>query len=330
MLRQQQEEMMTRLSRLLPILLALASTSVFPETYPNRPIRVIVPGAAGGALDVNARRVTDKFSQAVGQPVVVENRPGASGNLGAEAAAKARPDGYTLFVGSTSILCVNPVVFPKLSYNPIEDFVPITLGARGSPLLLVNTRFPATTLAAFIAYAKAHPGQLSFGTPGVGTPQHLAGEQLMKLAGVQLTHVPYKNSPQILTDLIGGQIQATIEFGSVVLPHVKAGTLRALVVAGPNRKPLLPDVPTAAEAGLPAFTQTAWNGYFVPKGTPPEIVARLQQELTPIIKGKEYSEWLASLGSEAGGSTAAEFAAFIKDECPKWRKIAIEANIRLE
>ena len=330
MLRQGQEGMMTRLSRLVPILLALASASAFPETYPNRPIRVIVPGAAGGVLDGNTRRVADKFSQAVGQPVVVENRPGASGNLGAEAAAKARPDGYTLFVGSSSILCVNPVVFPKLSYNPAEDFVPITLSAKGSPLLLVNPQFPASTLAEFIAYAKAHPGQVTFGTPGVGTPQHLAGEQLMKLAGVQLTHVPYKNQPQILTDLIAGQIQATIEFASIAVPHVKAGKLRALVVVGPRRKPSIPLVPTAAEAGLPAFTQTAWNGYFAPKGTPPEIVARLQQELVPVIKGKEFSEFQVSLGSEAVGSTAAEFAAFIKDECPKWRKIATEANIQLE
>lgn len=318
------------LSRLLPILLLLASASAFPETYPNRPVRLIVPGAAGGVLDVVARRVTDRLSQAIGQPVVLENRPGASGNVGADAAAKSKPDGYTLFLGSASIMCVNPVVFPKLSYNPIEDFVPITLGSKGSPILLVNPQFPASTLAEFIAYAKAHPGQVSFGTPGVGSSQHLAGEQLMKLAGVQLTHVPYKNQPQILTDLIGGQIQATIEFASVAMPYAKAGTLRALVVVGPHRKPPIPDVPTAAEAGLPAFTMTSWNGYFAPRGTPLEIIAKLQQELAPIIKGKDFSEWQTSLGSEAGGTTTAEFAAFIKDECPKWRRMATDANIKLE
>jgi len=322
--------MMVRLLALLHVCVALASTSASAENYPNRPIRVIVPGAAGGVLDVNVRRVADKFSLAVGQPVIVENRPGASGNLGADAAAKSKPDGYTLFLGSANIICVNPVVFPKLSYSPVEDFVPITLSAKGSPLLLVNSHFPATTLAEFIAYAKAHPGQISFGTPGVGTPQHLAGEQLMRLTGVQLTHVPYKNQPQILTDLIGGQLQATIEYPSIAVPHVKAGQLRALVVVGSNRKPSIPDVPTAAEAGLPAFIQTSWNGYFAPKGTPPEIIARLQKELTPIIKGKEFSEWLASLGSEAVGSTAAEFVAFMKEECPRWRKIAQEANIQLE
>ena len=152
----------------------------------------------------------------------------------------------------------------------------------------------------------------------------------MKLAGVQMTHVPYKNQPQILTDLIGGQLQAAIEYPSIALPHVTAGQLRALVVVGPNRKPLIPDVPTAAEAGFPAFTQTSWNGYMAPKGTPPEILSRLNKDLVQVIKGKDFSEWMASLGSEAVGSTAEEFAAFIKDECPHWRKIAQEAHIQLE
>jgi len=318
------------LLKLLLICAALICGSTFAENYPSRPLHIIVPGAAGGVSDVNARRVADKLSQALGQPVIVDNRPGASGNIGAEATAKAKPDGYTLLLGSAGIICVNPVVFPKLSYSPTDDLVPITLAARGSPLLLVNPSFPAGTLADFITYVKAHPGQVSFGTPGVGTPQHLAGEQLMKLTGVQMTHVPYKNQPQVLTDLIGGQIQATVEYPSIAVPHLKAGQLRALVVVGPNRKPSIPDVPTSAEAGLPAFTQTSWNGYFAPKGTPPEIIAKLQRELSSIIRGRDFSEWLASLGSEAVGSTTAEFAAFMREECPRWRKVALEANIRLD
>jgi len=318
-----------------PLLVLLAYTalfcaSAFPDNYPSRPVRIIVPGAAGGVSDVNARRVADKLSQSLGQPVIVDNRPGASGNIGADAAAKSKPDGYTLFLASANIVCVNPVVFPKLSYRPVEDFAPITLAARGSPLLVVSPRVPATTLGEFISYARAHPGQITFGSPGIGTPQHIAGELLMKLAGVQMTHVPYKNQPQILTDLIGGQLQAAIEYPSIALPHVTAGQLRALVVVGPNRKPLIPDVPTAAEAGFPAFTQTSWNGYMAPKGTPPEILSRLNKDLVQVIKGKDFSEWLASLGSEAVGSTAEEFAAFIKDECPHWRKIAQEAHIQLE
>ena len=300
------------------------------DSYPSRPVRIIVPGAAGGVVDLNARRVAEKLGQALGQPVVIDNRPGASGNLGAEAAAKSKPDGYTLLLGSANILCVNPVIFSRLPFNPSEDFVPITLAAKGSPLLLVSAKFPTQTLAEFIAYAKARPGQLSFGTPGVGTPQHLAVEQLMKLTGIRMTHVPYKNQPQVLTDLIGGQIQATVEFASIAVPHVKSGQLRALVVAGPNRKPSLPDVPTTAEAGLPAFTQTAWNGYLAPKGTPPEVIVRLQKELSAVIQGKDFSDWMVSLGSEAVGSTSAEFAAFMKEECQRWKKVAEDAGVRLE
>jgi len=300
------------------------------DSYPSRPVRIIVPGAAGGVVDLNARRVAEKLGQALGQPVVIDNRPGASGNLGAEAAAKSKPDGYTLLLGSANILCVNPVIFSRLPFNPSEDFVPITLAAKGSPLLLVSAKFPPQTLAEFIAYAKARPGQLSFGTPGVGTPQHLAVEQLMKLTGIRMTHVPYKNQPQVLTDLIGGQIQATVEFASIAVPHVKSGQLRALVVAGPNRKPSLPDVPTTAEAGLPAFTQTAWNGYLAPKGTPQEVIVRLQKELSAVIQGKDFSDWMVSLGSEAVGSTSAEFAAFMKEECQRWKKVAEDAGVRLE
>jgi tripartite-type tricarboxylate transporter receptor subunit TctC len=211
-----------------------------------------------------------------------------------------------------------------------EDFVPITLAGRGSPLLVVNPRVPANTFAEFVSYAKAHPGQLSLGSSGVGTPQHLAGELLKKLTGVQMAHVPYKVQPQLLTDLIGGQLQVAIEFPSITVPYIKAGQLRALVIVGPNRKPSLPDVPTAAEVGVPGFNVTAWNGYFAPKGTPPEIVSRLQKELAAIIKAKDFSEWLVSLGSEAVGGTAAEFGAYIQEECPRWAKIAREAGIRLD
>ncbi len=300
------------------------------ENYPSRPVRIIGPAAAGGVSDVNARRVSDKLAQALGQPVVVDNRPGASGNLGTEIAAKAKPDGYTLVLASANIVCVNPVVFPKLAFSPTEDFVPITLAAKGSPLLLVSPKFPASTLGEFIAYAKAHPGQISFGSPGLATPQHLAAEQLMKLAGISMTHVPYKNQPQILSDLIGGQIQAAIEFPSIATPHVKSGQLRALVVVGPNRKPTVPDVPTAAEAGYPAFIQTSWNGYFAPKGTPPDVIARLQKEISNIIQARDFSDWMVSLGSEAVGSTPEQFKAFMKEDCPRWKKVATDAGVRLD
>lgn len=318
------------IAAMLVAVCAVISSPASAQGYPKQPIRIIVPAAAGSVSDVNVRRISDKLAQALGQPVTIDNRPGVNGNLGAEIAAKSKPDGYTLLLVNSALMCINPVVYTRMTFNPIDDFVPITLNGKGSPLLLVAPKFPANTLAEFIAYAKTNPGKISFGSPGIGSPQHLAGEQLMRLAGIKMTHVPYKSAPQVLTDLMGGQIQAAIEFPSISVAHVKSGQLRGLVVVGPNRKPSVPDVPTSAEAGLPAFTQTSWNGYVAPKGTPPEIVARLQKELALIIRGKETQEWAATLGSEAVGSTSAEFAAFIKDECPRWQKVAQEAGIRLD
>jgi tripartite-type tricarboxylate transporter receptor subunit TctC len=315
---------------LAAVLLFGAITAAAGDDYPNRPVRIIVPGAAGGVSDVNVRRITEKLSQALKQPVVVENRPGASGNIGTEAAARSKPDGYTLVLLNASVICVNPVLFPKLSYQPMEDFLPITMGGRGNPILLVNPQLPVKTLSEFIAYAKSHPGQIAYGTPGLGTPQHLAGELLRKLAGVDLHHVPYKSQPEVLTDLIGGQIQATIEFPSVAAAYVKSGQLRALVIAGPNRKPVIPDVPTSVEAGLPEFMMTSWNGYFAPKGTPAPVVARLHNEIATLIKARDFADWLASLGSEAVGNTPEEFAAYIRQECPRWRKIAQDTGMRLD
>jgi tripartite-type tricarboxylate transporter receptor subunit TctC len=298
--------------------------------YPTRPIRFIVPGAAGSIIDIHARKVGDRVSRSLGAPVLVENKPGGGGNLGAEVAAKSRPDGYTVFVGSTSVFCVSPFVYSRLSYDAMRDFIPLTMGTAGSPLLLINPGVPVETLEAFIAYARMHPGTMSYGSPGVGSAQHLTMELLKQLTGIDIVHVPYKNAPQVLTDLMGGEIQAAIEYAAATAQHLKAGKMRGLVNAGPNRKPEFPGIPTAAEAGLPAFNILAWHGYFVPSGTPPDVAAKLQRALASAIREPDYAAWARSQGSEMGGQSAAEFAEFINADRTLWKEIVRRAGVRLE
>ncbi len=305
-------------------------TDLQAQNYPSQPIRIVVPNAAGGTLDIAARKIMDKLSKSMGQPVIVDNRPGANGFIAAEAVAKAKPDGYTLLLAASSHLCTNPSLFTNLPYDPVRDFAPITLGASGQPLLMVNPQLPIQTLAEFIAYAKARPGQVTYGTPGVGSPQHLAMALFEQLTGAQMVHVPYKNNPQVLTDLIGGQIHAAVEFASMAAPHIQAGKLRGLAVVGSHRKPALPDIPTAAEAGLPGFEITGWYGYLVPAGTPPEIIARLHKELTAALRSKEYVDFVESFGSNVVASTPQEFATTIKLEQTRWAKIIAQAGVRLD
>ena len=308
----------------------LASSFCLADSYPDRSLKIIVAGAAGSTQDINARKVGDKLSRSLGQPVIIDNRPGAAGILGADVTAKSKPDRYTIFMGGSNTICINPVVYSHLPYNAARDFIPVTLAAVGSPLLVIDPSLPVKTLAEFIQYVKQRPGKLSYGSPGVGTPQHLAMELFKRLANIDIVHVPYKSSPQIVTDLMGGQIQATIEFPSVVSSQVLANKIRALAIVGPKRKPIHPDVPTSAEAGMPGLTIVAWNGYFVPAGTPKEIVARLNKDLASAAKSPDYVEWLASLGSESVGNSSAEFAAFIQSENERWRKLVKDANVHIE
>jgi tripartite-type tricarboxylate transporter receptor subunit TctC len=308
----------------LSVALALA------QAYPSQPIRVIVPGAAGSVPDVFVRRLSDHISRSLGQPVVVDNRPGANGVIGAEAAARAKPDGYTLLYGAVNVLSINPALFQRMPYDPVRDFAPISLIARGYPILLVNPQLPVKTMAEFIEYARARPGQVTYGSPGVGSLQHVSAELFEQLTGVEMVHVPYKSQPQVMTDLIGGQIDAAIEYPSTAVPQVKAGKVRALAIVGPKRKPAIPDVPTAAELGLPTFEAAGWAGFLVPAGTPRDIIARLNKAITAALGQPQFLEWIASNGTEAVPTTPEEFASYIKLEIAKWSKVVKVARVEVE
>ena len=297
------------------------------DTYPSRPVRIIVPSAAGGVQDIHARKMADQLSRSLGQSFIVDNRPGALGIIAAELAAKAKPDGYTLLLGNSSTLCINPALHNALPYDPVKDFSPITLATRGNPVFLVNPKIPARTLAEFIAYAKARPGELNYGSPANGSVQHLAGELFSRLAGVKMTHVPYKNQAQVITDLMAGVIQVDIEFSAIAVPAAKSGKARALVIAGPKRKPALPDVPSAAEAGLPKFQVVGWNGYLVPAGTPQDIVAMLHKEMTAVLRAQEFAAWIEISGSELVASTPQQFASVIQSELVRWKRIVEESGV---
>ena len=323
--------------RIPPFLLLLAvflpglvPSSEAAEDFPARPVRFIVPGAAGSIVDIHARKVADLVSRSLGKPVIVENKPGSGGNLGADIAAKSRPDGYTVLLGSTSIFCVSPFVYPDLPYDAMRDFVPLTMGTAGNPLLLVNPELPITTLDEFIAHARKYPGKMSYGSPGVGSAQHLAMELLKQLTHIQLTHVPYKNAPQVLADLMSGEIQAAMEYVAATGQHLRSGRIRGIVNAGPSRKPEFPGIPTAVEAGLPAFSIFAWHGYFVPRGTPPQVINRLQQVIAAAVRDPGYSAWARSQGSEIGGQSSTEFAEFIRKDRELWKEIVRKADVKLE
>ena len=298
-------------------------------SYPTKTIRLIVPFAPGGSNDIMARLVGQNFTESMGQQVVVDNRAGASGIIGTDIAAKAPPDGYTILMMSLT-LAVNPSLFKKLPYDTEKDLAPVTLVASAPLLLVVHPSVPATSLKDLIAHAKANPGKLNFGSGGQGTTPHLAGEMLKTMAGVQMTHIPYKGGGPALADLVGGQIQLMLENIPSTLPFVKSGRLRALAVSGLARSPLAPDVPTLDQAGLKGYEIVGWNGLFVPAGTPGTIVARLHAETVKALSHPTTKERLATLGAEGVGNTPGQFAAFVKAEIGKWAKVVKEAGLRQE
>ena len=314
-------------------LLALAATfnaaAQAPATYPNRQIRVIVPFPAGGPTDAIARAIAQKLTEVWNQPVVVDNRPGAGGNIGTEIAAKSPPDGYTLFIGTVAN-AINQSLFAKLPFDFVRDFAPVTQNYVTGLILAVHPSLPVHSVKELITLAKAHPGQLSYSSSGVGGTPHLAGELFNTMAGVKMVHVPYKGSAPAMADLLGGHVQLTFDNMLTVLPQVKAGKLRGLAVTMTTRSPLAPELPTIAEAGLKGFEVRSWNGVVVPTGTPKEIIARLNTEIVRILRQPELREKFIVQGVELVPTTPDEFGAFIRQDIAKWAKVIQLSGARAE
>ena len=299
-------------------------------TWPNRPVRILVPGGVGGVTDIRARWLAERLAPLLGQSVLVENKPGAAGNLGMELGARSAPDGYTLVIIHQGVMTFNPHLYSRLGYDPLADFTPITRLGAGPLLLAVHAGVHATTAGELVQLARENPGRLSFGSPGIGTPPHLAGELFKRLVGIDTVHVPYKGGGQAVSDLMAGHLTYSIEGLNVQLPAVKAGRLRALAVTGPRRVGSLPDVPTMAEAGIAGYDFEGWVGIAVPAATPQRIVARLYRDMASILNSAEAIAWFGEYGAEPRADPPEVFAAAIRTEHERWGRIIREAGIRID
>jgi tripartite-type tricarboxylate transporter receptor subunit TctC len=317
------------MARLALLLLALfiGGHALAQDAYPSRPVRFILPFPPGGSTDILGRLIAERLAAGLGQPVVVENRGGAGGNVGAEAAARAAPDGYTLVLVAPS-LAISPSLYAKLNYDPVKDFAPISLVATVPNLMVTHPSVPAQTLQEFIAIARAKPGTMNFGSGGNGTSNHLAGELFNILTGAKLVHIPYKGVNLAMQDVLSGQIHLVVIGIPAAAPHIKAGRLRALALIAPQRVPALPEVPTVAEAGLADFEVTTWYGVLAPAGTPPAIIARVNSELAKIMHAPEVEARLAGMATTPRTSTPEEFAAYIKQEMAKWGDVIRKAKLK--
>ena len=289
--------------------------------YPDKPVRFVVPFTPGGSADIFARAIGQKLGEAWGEQVVIDNRGGSAGIIGSEVVAKAPADGHTLMLGITANIAINPGLFPKLAYDPVRDFAPVTLIAAAPYAMLVTPSLPARTVQEFIALAKARPGQLNYASTGSGSAGHLTAALFASMAGVELTHVPYKNIGSILVDMFAGRIEMMFVGLVSAQPHIKAQKLRAIGITGARRSPLMPELPTVAESGVRGFEVTGWYGVFVPARTPPAIVAKLNVEIVRIMKLPDVRERFAAEGAELVGNTPAQFAAFIAAEIAKWSRV---------
>jgi tripartite-type tricarboxylate transporter receptor subunit TctC len=301
-----------------------------PAAYPTKPIRIVVAYTPAGATDILARTIGQKLNEAWGQAVIIDNRPGANGNIGTEYAAKATPDGYTLLMVTAGTHGINPGLYRKLGFDAVKDFAPVSLVAMVPNVFVVNNGVPSKDLKEFIAYAKANQGKLNYGSPGNGSTAHLSMELFKSMTGIQMVHVPYKGSAGVLADLIGGQIVVTMDNMPPYVPQVKAGKIRALAVSPARRSPALPDVPTVAEAGVPGYDSGAWFGLVAPANTPKDLMAKLSREIARILKLPDVSARLADLGAESVGGTPEQFSAHIKAEIAKWAKVIRDANVELQ
>jgi len=316
------------LAAMLLVCLPLAAAAQ-ADDFPSKAIRIVVPFPPGGATDAAARLVAMKMSERWGQPVLVDNRAGAGGNVGSDIVAKAPPDGYTLVMGVTGSHAINTSLYSKMPYDPVTDFVAISQVAVVPNVLVVHPSVPVHNLAELVALAKREPGKLNYASLGNGTAAHLGMEMLKSAAGVDITHVPYKGSAPAVSDLLAGQVQMMVDGLPSALPHIKAGKLRAIALTSLHRAPSLPDLPTIAEK-YPGFYADAWSGLFAPKGTPQAVVDKLSAEVQRILKLPEVREKLAALGAEPVGSTQAEFAAHVKREIDKWAKVVKTSGAKID
>jgi tripartite-type tricarboxylate transporter receptor subunit TctC len=300
------------------------------QQYPAKPIRIIVPFPAGGIADLFGRVIGQKFNEAWGQSAVVDNRPGAGGNIGADLVAKSPPDGYTLVTGSIGTHAVNVSLFSKLPYDPVRDFAPVSLIMEAEGLLVVHPSLPVKSVRELVALAKARPGQLSYASAGHGTASHLSGELFKSMAKVDMVHVPYKGNVPAITDLLTGQTSLLFATMPTVLPQVQAGRLKALAVTSSSRSPAAPELPTIAEAALPGYSVTNWIGIFAPAGTPRDIVQKLNGEIIRTMQAPDIQKRLVNEGAKFTAATPDQFGVFVKAEMAKWAKVVKEAGIRVD
>ena len=315
--------------RVLASLILAAALPALAQ-YPNKPVRIIVPFAPGGNVDITARLVAPGLQEALGQPVVVENKPGAGGTIGADLVAKSAADGYTLLMGSNSTFSVAPSLYPKNPYHPVRDFAPVIMVASAPFVLVTGGGGTSKTAAELVARAKAEPRKLTMSSAGTGSSNHLVGELFQEISGARFTHVPYKGSGAAMTDLMGGTVDLHFDQVTSAAGHIQSGKLRGLMVTSPQRLASLPDVPTAAEAGYPAFQATNVTGIIAPAGTPRDVVDKLNAAVQKVIAQPAVREKFAGIGAVATGGSPEDFSAYIRDDFSKWTRVVKEANVKVE
>jgi tripartite-type tricarboxylate transporter receptor subunit TctC len=314
----------------LVVAVALATGAARAEDYPTHPIRLVVPYAAGGGADSVARIVAKRVGETIGQPIVIENRGGAGSIIGAELVKKSSPDGYTLLLGQSGPISINPAVYRNLPYDPLKDFAPVTMTTAYPYIMVVNPALGVKTLPEFVVLAKTKPDQLNYGTTGVGAANHLVTELFDRKAGIRMTHIPYRGTALAVTDLIAGQVQVVFADPISALPHIKAGTLLALAVTSKERSPVAPDVPTIAESGYPGFDAIAWHGILAPANTPPAIINRLNAEIVAALKDPETRGLLEKQAMQTVGNSPRAFADFIRRDIAIWKEVAEQARVEVK
>ena len=314
----------------LTVALVTAMATAAAQSYPVKPVRLVVPYASGESMDVTARMVAEKWSTALGQQLVVDNRPGASALLGSEYVAKAAPDGYTLLYANVGPLAISPSLYTKMPYDVTKDFAPLAQVANLPFVLYVSPTLPVNSLKEFVDYVKARPGQLNYASIGTGGGLHLTAELLKSIVGIDIVHVPFKGTSQAVPEIIAGRVQMVCNTIPAFQPHVKSGRIKALVVAATRRSALLPEVPTAVEVGIPDFQASSWHGVVLPSGAPREVVAKLNQSLASVLSTPAFREQLIAQGAEPVESTPDEFAKFLRSDIEKWRKVIQSLGVKLD